>query len=381
MRVLYIAHSFSRGGAQKCLFDLVSKSKCKEIECYVIGPETGPGLNDYINLSIHAASLNLSSIFITKARLSKVRRCAKLLYDTYKIKRVIDKYKPDVVYTNTSTIMSGALAARINKIPHIWHIHENFNTFELNYILPKKLLSYLVEKLSTSIIFVSSLARHSLFPEGSPKAIVIHNGVVISTFKKNIQDFGKRERTYNIGFFGTLAHRKGIDILLTSVSLIYKKYPQMHVFLWGTGEQEYCEYLKSLAESLELSDCVMFRGYTSNMDDALLECDVVVVPSRAESFSLVTVEAMMAGIPVVVSRCGGPEEIVDDRIDGRIVSVGDHENLAEVLDELFANPDVAYEIAQKAVEKVKNHFSLDKKLEEIINVIFNASEMKSRKIY
>jgi glycosyltransferase involved in cell wall biosynthesis len=155
----------------------------------------------------------------------------------------------------------------------------------------------------------------------------------------------------------------------------------MHVFLWGTGEQEYCEYLKSLAESLELSDCVMFRGYTSNMDDALLECDVVVVPSRAESFSLVTVEAMMAGIPVVVSRCGGPEEIVDDRIDGRIVSVGDHENLAEVLDELFANPDVAYEIAQKAVEKVKNHFSLDKKLEEIINVIFNASEMKSRKIY
>ncbi len=72
------------------------------------------------------------------------------------------------------------------------------------------------------------------------------------------------------------------------------------------------------------------------MPDHLAGADLLVLPSYYESFGLVLVEAMACGIPVVATRCGGPEQIVDPA-SGLLVEVGDSAGLARAVERVLAD--------------------------------------------
>ncbi len=84
----------------------------------------------------------------------------------------------------------------------------------------------------------------------------------------------------------------------------------------------------------------------------------------SEGFSLVTVEAMAAGKPVVVTRSGGPEEIVDDRSTGLLVPPADAPALAASIRELLSNADLASALGQRARAVVQSKFPLHKMVSE-----------------
>jgi glycosyltransferase involved in cell wall biosynthesis len=97
--------------------------------------------------------------------------------------------------------------------------------------------------------------------------------------------------------------------------------------------------LREQAVALGLGDRVTFLGRQPPAEVARLmaESAVVVLPSRAESFGAVLVEALACGTPVVATRCGGPEDIVNDAV-GKLVPVGDPEALTEALAVVLADP-------------------------------------------
>jgi glycosyltransferase involved in cell wall biosynthesis len=108
-------------------------------------------------------------------------------------------------------------------------------------------------------------------------------------------------------------------------------------FYRNTRKQE--DALRRRADELGLGDRVTFAGQKPQEEVAgmMAESAVVVLPSRAESFGAVLVEALACGTPVVATRCGGPEDIVSPHV-GRLVPVGDAAALASALADVLADP-------------------------------------------
>jgi glycosyltransferase involved in cell wall biosynthesis len=106
----------------------------------------------------------------------------------------------------------------------------------------------------------------------------------------------------------------------------------------------------------------------------LSDLDLFVLSSVSEGFSLATVEAMAAGKPVIVTRSGGPQEIVDEGRTGYMTPPRDPDALAEKICELLRNPERAAALAQTARAKVESTFTLEKMIrdyESLYNRLLN----------
>jgi glycosyltransferase involved in cell wall biosynthesis len=86
------------------------------------------------------------------------------------------------------------------------------------------------------------------------------------------------------------------------------------------------------------------------------DADVFVLPSLGECFGIASAEAMAAGIPVITTRVGGSEDIVDDGENGFLIPPGDGRALAQGLDRLLANSDLRCSLGQRARAKAERCF-------------------------
>jgi glycosyltransferase involved in cell wall biosynthesis len=145
---------------------------------------------------------------------------------------------------------------------------------------------------------------------------------------------GQREE--RVLFVGFINYNKGVDVLLHAMASLRDRGVSASLTLVGasfyrkTRKQE--EQLRQLARELRLDEEVSFVGRQAPEEVARLMrgSSVVVLPSRAESFGAVLVEALASGTPVVATRCGGPEDIVRPEV-GALVPPDDPEALASAI--------------------------------------------------
>lgn len=116
---------------------------------------------------------------------------------------------------------------------------------------------------------------------------------------------------------GRMSYEKGFDVLLQAASRI----PNAYIWLLGSGEEE--ENLKFLVESLGMASRVFFIGWQQNVASHLATADIVVVPSRSESFGLAIIEAMAQAKPVITTKTHGGCEIIIDNQNGLLCEVDD----------------------------------------------------------
>ncbi|HPL63709.1 MAG TPA: glycosyltransferase family 4 protein [Syntrophales bacterium] len=368
MKILFVAHSFRRGGAEKCLFQLVERAQVQGIDCRVAGPADGPYLEDYRGIGVKIKIIRSGSLFRNRNNLGLWRNAGNLLASTSQIISYIRQFRPDLIFTSTSSVLSGAVAAKIAGVPHVWHIHENFEMVRYLYFIPVDVLRPVYAMLSKKIIFVSNPAMQSFYPGGHPKAEVIHNGVDQGLFGAGLPEQREPAPIRKILFLGALEHRKGADLLLNAFSRVKAEFPSAEIHLYGDGKPAYIDYLKKLVPS-QIKESVGFEGYCRDIPGALLNHDLVVVPSRAESFSLVTVEAMLAGLPVIATVCGGPEELIRNGISGRLIAPGDADLLAKAIMDLMRDPAGAFALGREARKTALREFDLNRQLGLILDAI------------
>lgn len=166
-----------------------------------------------------------------------------------------------------------------------------------------------------------------------------------------------------IGMFGRLSRWKGQEVFLRALVEL----PDVHAIIVGGalfGEQPYERRLHELVRELHLEQRVTFVGHVEEPMLLMAACDVVVHCSTApEPFGLVIVEAMLAGTPVVASDAGGAREIVTHDVTGQLTPPGDHLALAHAVRRYLEQPVWARELALRATQRARTHFTRDAMLQ------------------
>jgi glycosyltransferase involved in cell wall biosynthesis len=227
----------------------------------------------------------------------------------------------------------------------------------------------------TSYVAVSRSVRDQIAQlTGSSERIrIVPNGVDGSAFS-----FGEPDELRDpnqILFVGFINHNKGVDKLLEAMAKLLRRRPDAHLVLVGGSfyrsarRQE--QKLHNLAKELGLGDRVRFLGVLPPHEVAgyMRRSALLVLPSRAESFGAVLVEALACGTPVVATRCGGPEDIVSDEV-GVLVPVGDSSALAEGLEQILREPQ-RYRPAQLRAYALER-FSWERVAEDTVSIYHEA---------
>jgi glycosyltransferase involved in cell wall biosynthesis len=149
-----------------------------------------------------------------------------------------------------------------------------------------------------------------------------------------------------VGYIGRLAPEKGARFFVESIPLIRREFPASRFLIVGAGPEE--QGLRELARRLGLADADLFLGNRGDVAELIDSFDVVVIPSLFESFSLVALEAMRAGRPVVASAVGGLPEVVRDGETGVLVPPGSPAALAGAVGSLLADAARRRELGVRA---------------------------------
>jgi glycosyltransferase involved in cell wall biosynthesis len=166
---------------------------------------------------------------------------------------------------------------------------------------------------------------------------------------------------------------KGQELALQSFARLHQKYPRWSLrFVGGdmglSKNRQFKEYLLRLSHDLGLAEKVEWCKFT---EDTALEyqgASFLLNFSDSESFSLTCLEAMFYGRPVVATRCGGPEEIVDHESTGILVDKNDITGMANAIEYLITHPQEREEMGRNAYHRVREKFSRANTVEKLAQV-------------
>ena len=221
---------------------------------------------------------------------------------------------------------------------------------------------------ATEVIVNSNFMKNDLqrlFGLPYDKINVIPNGINLNNFTGIERDYDFR-RQYAMDnekiilYVGRLVYEKGIQHLIAAMPKILSNYHDAKLVIAGKGGM--IDELKAETSSLGLDNKVYFTGYMdSKKVQKMYKCaDVAVFPSTYEPFGIVALEAMLAGVPTVVSDVGGLDEIVTHGVDGMKSYAGNPNSIADSVTALLYDHQLATNISKKARQKVKEQFNWEK---------------------
>ena len=221
---------------------------------------------------------------------------------------------------------------------------------------------------ATEVIVNSNYMKghvQGLFGLPFDKISVIPNGINLNNFTGIDRDYDFRRRFAMdnekiILYVGRLVYEKGVQHLISAMPKILENYHDSKLVIAGKGGM--IDELKSQVESMGLSNKVYFTGYLNQKEvQKMYKCaDVAVFPSTYEPFGIVALEAMLAGIPTVVSDIGGLNEIVEHGVNGMKSYTGNPNSIADSVLSLLFDPQLAMNVTKNAKNKVKDEFNWQK---------------------
>jgi glycosyltransferase involved in cell wall biosynthesis len=156
-----------------------------------------------------------------------------------------------------------------------------------------------------------------------------------------------------IGVCARFAPIKGVDIFIKALGELKKRGLQFKAHIAGDGKAKE-EYLELIAQ-LDLKEEVVLLGWIDDRESFYKNIDIFCLPSREEAFGLVILESMVHSLPMVLSKLSGPLEIVGDSKSALLVPPEDSVKLADGLEQLMQNKQLAKELSWNAFQRVQHY--------------------------
>jgi glycosyltransferase involved in cell wall biosynthesis len=201
-----------------------------------------------------------------------------------------------------------------------------------------------------------------LGPARSGQAVVVPNAIPDEAFDDSLSKAEARQTlgwpidATIVGVPGTLRPKKGHEFFFRAVAGLHSEHPGLLFAVTGGGENQYVLHLTGLVAQLGLQKQVIFTGVLDGLYSFYRACDVICVPSDAESFGRVVIEAFAAAVPVVATAVGGIPEIVQDGVDGLLVPCDDEVALRSALHSLLNDSSRCAALSSNARNKAERDY-------------------------
>lgn len=269
-------------------------------------------------------------------------------------------------------------------------VRNSFHTFLKNLsncISPKHIVARRIEKQQysnpkTIFVAISQMVRGHMkefYNVPDSRIELIYNGIDTSRFEPSSDD-EKIEMKKKLGLpldkviYSVVAHNfrlKGIREIIESAVLVKKNNPDFLIVVAGYGKQE--PFLLQ-AEKAGVKDNIKFLGAVKTPEDVYKASDVYVQPTWYDPCSLVVLEAMASGLPVITTRFNGAGEFIDNGKEGYIVSRPDSTEELSVAMSNLLDGNVRKEQGAAAREKIKNQ-TLENNFEQMLKAFEKASSL------
>ena len=290
-----------------------------------IGPGSGPLVEELRKRGAELSASDVTSVSWSRPWI--------LITQVREKRALLANLRPDIVHMNEPGWNSDlVLAARTMGIPVALHLHnpETVSPRNLNYAVASKVFLCSAGQIET-IVNVERIRK---------KLVVLHNAVDVHSFAsgRSIRgEIGLADTDIVIGTVAQIGHRKGIDLFLDAAQQLLDSGRQLKFLIAGPPATNEEAYFRAMTERMlqgRLKDSVIYLGGRKDIPDVLASLDVFFLPTRAEPFGMVIIEAMAAGVPVVATHVGGIPEIITGSDIGKTVRNPSAESFASAIGEL-----------------------------------------------
>ncbi len=299
------------------------------------------------------------------------------------LRALIERTDPDIVHTHGA--MSGRIAGKRAGKKVVYTRHSAFPVKPYLKKGPGKWLNKAInEHYADRIIAVSPACAENLTDAGiSPELIVtMMNGVEAvsrSSFQEQAalkEKYGVPPGSFTAGILARLEDYKGHMYILEAADILKKQGRKFTVLIAGKGGYE--EELKKRCAELQLSDCVKFLGFVSDVAPLLSILDVQLNASYGtEACSLAILEGFSMGLPIVASRYGGNPWLVEDGENGLLFESRNSRDLAEKLSRLMDSPELTEHMRGRSREIYLSKYTGEIFAGNIENVYLQTLEAES----
>ena len=261
------------------------------------------------------------------------------------------------------------LAARLVGVPVVISVHGADVDRYARASRAQRFLLRLVMRGAHQIVACSeAMARQTsqIFPGAGAKVTHIHNGLDLAGFAR-AEGTPMTRSPYVLSVCRQVA-KKGVDTLLRAFTLLQRDFPDLELVVIGDGPV--LDENRALARTLGVERRVTFLGdmTRARVLPYVARCAVFVVPSRAEPFGLVVLEAAYYKRAMVCTRVGGIPEIVTDSDSAFLVRPDDHVGMAHKLAVILRDPALAARLGARAHQALMTRFRWDQRVKDYIDV-------------
>jgi glycosyltransferase involved in cell wall biosynthesis len=274
-----------------------------------------------------------------------------------------------LVHTNAEYAFEGALAAALTKVPHVWNIRQTFGADlpMLSYFpLSPQALGEFMDAFSARIV-PNAQRVISTFPTSIPleKFSVIPSGIKLINVPDKTDARATLRKRLNIPqnsrviiIMGRISPEKDLATFIETARKLVRQRRYDNLRFVHFGSVYNAVYSEQLNASLgELSGTVIFAGPVDTPLEVLRGADILLFTSTAfEGMARVCLEALLMELPVVATRCLGPEEYLLHGETALLADPGDADTLASHIETLLGNPAYGEELAKNGNSLVKSRY-------------------------
>ena len=355
-KLLLLHSSNDLYGASKIFLQLIDLLTKNGFDIHVIIPEKGM-LDDFL------IKKDIKIVYVELGVLRKkylnplglINRAVANIKAIAFLSNYIKDHSIDLVYTNTSTILCGGIAAKKNGVPSVFHIHEIPTGNKLYEFLSGKIINW----YSSKVLTVSeSVKKHWLKYIDDKKIERIYNGIV---FKKtdSIIKLERDQDDFVITSVARLIPYKGHGYLIDIANELVKKSTKFKFLIVGDTLSSYVSYEKSVKQKvrdLGLEHQIKFLGFREDVLSILKQSDLFIHPAIApDPLPTVLFESLYNDLPSVATNLGGAIEILDNGNNGLLIPYNDPKKAANLINEYCSNN----KLQKKHLENSKKNFKIN----------------------